>query len=104
MRKKQSKHYDYYAQLSKLEKYKINKEDERIIRRYILILQDTAPKDYLIETVAYLFRTTPNVIDRILSQTSDKEMCEIALIREKWQKNAARPHGGYISRRLLENA
>lgn len=91
---------DSESQVKKNKAYKVTKIDERIIRRYVLILQDTAPKEYLIDTMAYVFRTTRQEVRNILAGTDDKEMCEIALIREKWSKNAGKPRGGYMPWRL----
>ena len=92
---------DSASQVAKNSGYKLTKDDERIIRRYVLILQDTAPKEYLIETMAYVFRTTVQEVKNILAGTTDKELCNIALVRERWKNNADKPKGGYISRRIL---
>ncbi len=80
-----------YAQ--KLKEYKVSKADEKIIRRYILLLQDTAPIEYLIKVMAYVFRTNVENVHRILSETTGRELCEIAVLREKWKRNSERGLG-----------
>lgn len=95
------KHDNVYAQLGPLKEYKITKTDERIIRRYVLLLSDTAPVDYLINVMAYVFRTTVCEVKRIVGEASGRELCEVAMIRERWRKN--REKGlGYISKKILE--
>lgn len=90
-------HGENYSQ--NLKKYKINKVDEKIIRRYILLLQDTAPVEYLIKVMAYVFRTNVENVHRILSGTTSMELCEIAMLRKnssdssKRKRNAERSIG-----------
>ncbi|MBE6704234.1 MAG: hypothetical protein E7583_03135 [Ruminococcaceae bacterium] len=87
--------------IQKLNDYKVSKQDEKIIRRYVLILQDTAPKDYLIEVMAYVFRTTVEDVNRILDATSSKEMSSIAIVRERWRKGNSKARGGVFYGRMI---
>lgn len=101
-RKYKSKYIiDANIQVQKNKGYKISKQDEKIIRRYVLILQDTAPKDYLIEVMAHVFRTTVEDVIRILDETSSKEMTGIALVRERWSKCNSKARGNVYKGRMI---
>lgn len=99
--KRKPKSSDVYKQMNKLNEYKVSKTDEKIIRRYILLLSDTAPVDYLIKVMSYVFRITVEDVHKILDKTSDAELCRIAVLREKWQ-HRSNSKLGYVSRRILE--
>lgn len=101
-RKYKSKYIiDANIQVQKNKEYRITKQDEKIIRRYVLILQDTAPRDYLIEVMANVFRTTIEDVIRILDATSSKEMSGIALVRERWRKGNSKARGGVFHGRMI---
>ena len=83
-------------------KYKLTSTDEKIIRRYVLLLSDTAEPEYLIRVMAYVFRTDTGKIHDIIASTSDVELCRIFMLREKWRKRAE-SRLGYIKKDWRED-
>lgn len=83
-------------------KYKLTAADEKIIRRYVLLLSDTAEPDYLVRVMAYVFRTDIERVCDIIASTSDTELCRISMLREKWKKRAE-SRLGYIKKDWRED-
>lgn len=82
--------------------YKIGLTDERIIRRYILLLSDTQDPEYLVRVMAYVFRTSVERVYEIVASTSDEELCHIAVLQKKWRKRQENSIG-YIKKEWRED-
>ena len=82
-------------------KYKLTAADEKIIRRYVLLLSETANPDYLVSVMAHVFRTDVDKIYAIVASTSDIELRSIAILRKKWKKRAEN-RIGYIRKEWRE--
>ena len=84
-----------------IDNYKLTLADEKIIRRYVLLLSDSSDPEYLIRTMAYVFRTSVDKVHAIIASTSDIELCSISMLREKWKKRAEN-RIGYIRKEWRE--
>lgn len=82
--------------------YKITSADERIIRRYVLLLSESADPMQLCEVMAYVFRTNVERVYEIVASTSDEELCRIAVLQKKWRKRQEN-RIGYIKKEWRED-